>query len=115
MCVCVCYAPTRALLHTPSHTRSHTHALTHASRSLKAGVIAKAGLQGDGVKRVTDGLRWVGLFSGALAPRKRSLLDSLAATLADKMRYLPGERDMLMLQHRFGIEKADGSMVCVCV
>lgn len=78
--------------------------------SLKAAVAAKAGLTESNKKRILDGFRWLGLFSSSPAPRKRSLLDSLAFTMADKMKYLPGERDMLMLQHRFEIEKADGSL-----
>ena len=31
--------------------------------------------------------------------------------MCKKMLYQPGERDMLMLQHTFGIELADGSKV----
>jgi saccharopine dehydrogenase (NADP+, L-glutamate forming) len=37
-----------------------------------------------------------------------SLLDCLCATLEEKMAYQPGERDMVFLQHRFGVETASG-------
>ena len=38
-----------------------------------------------------------------------NLLDTLCATLEAKMQYEQGERDMVMLQHKFEIEKKDGS------
>ena len=53
----------------------------------------------------------LGLFSADPIDRKGSLLDTLANAMCKKMLYQPGERDMLMLQHTFGIELADGSKV----
>lgn len=41
----------------------------------------------------------------------RSLLDTLAERLGQVMKYGEGERDMIMLQHRFLIENADGTTV----
>lgn len=54
-----------------------------------------------------------GLFGETPVPQKRSLLDSLAAHLETKLQYGPGERDMIMLQHRFHITKANGEKVRV--
>lgn len=60
--------------------------------------------------RIISGLRWIGLFSTApLTPRAGNLLDTLCAQLETLMAYAPGERDLVMLQHKFIIEWADGS------
>ncbi|KAJ8609435.1 hypothetical protein MRB53_039106 [Persea americana] len=58
--------------------------------------------------RILAGLRWIGLFSDAPAQLRGTPLDTLCATLEHKMHYTPGERDFVMLQHKFGIEWADG-------
>ncbi|BGP53001.1 saccharopine dehydrogenase (NADP+, L-glutamate-forming) [Rhodotorula sphaerocarpa] len=60
--------------------------------------------------RILSGLRWIGMFSQTekVVPRG-NLLDSLCATLESKMQYEKGERDMVMLQHKFVCELADGT------
>ena len=55
------------------------------------------------------GLRWIGLFSDEKITPAGTPLDTLCATLEKKMQYEPGERDMVMLQHRFDIEHKDGT------
>ena len=50
------------------------------------------------------------LSEAKIMPRDNPL-DTLCATLEEKMQYGPGERDMVMLQHKFDIELADGSKV----
>ncbi|KZF22671.1 putative Saccharopine dehydrogenase [Xylona heveae TC161] len=60
-------------------------------------------------ERVLAGLRWIGLFSDAPITPRATPLDTLCASLEEKMQYEPGERDMVMLQHRFEIENKDGS------
>lgn len=58
------------------------------------------------------GLRWLGLFSDdKVVAGKKTPLDTLCATLEQKMQYEAGERDMVMLQHRFEIEHRDGRKV----
>lgn len=59
--------------------------------------------------RILGGLRWIGLFSATekITPRGNPL-DTLCATLERKMQYGPHERDMVMLQHKFGIEHKNG-------
>ncbi|EPQ29908.1 uncharacterized protein PFL1_02581 [Pseudozyma flocculosa PF-1] len=69
---------------------------------------------------IVRGLRWLDLFSttapvtvrGTAAQEKAAEagnpLDSLCATLEHKCAYAPGERDMVMLQHKFEIETAQG-------
>ncbi|KAF7511334.1 Saccharopine dehydrogenase [NADP(+), L-glutamate-forming] [Endocarpon pusillum] len=59
--------------------------------------------------RILAGLRWIGLFSDEAIQPKGTPLDTLCARLEQKMQYEKGERDMVMLQHKFGIEHKDGS------
>ncbi|KAK7190170.1 Saccharopine dehydrogenase [NADP(+), L-glutamate-forming] [Paraphaeosphaeria sporulosa] len=59
--------------------------------------------------RILNGLRWLGLFSDEKITPRGNPLDTLCATLEKKMQYEEGERDMVMLQHRFEIENKDGS------
>ena len=52
----------------------------------------------------------MGLFSTApLTPRVDNLLDTLCARLEMLTAYTPGEHELLMLQHKFVIEWADGT------
>jgi saccharopine dehydrogenase (NADP+, L-glutamate forming) len=59
--------------------------------------------------RIIAGLRWVGLFSDEQIDPKGTPLDCLCATLEKKMKYEKGERDFIMLQHKFQIQHKDGS------
>ena len=59
--------------------------------------------------RILAGLRWIGLFSDQQITPRGTPLDTLCATLEQKMQYEKGERDMVMLQHKFVIEHKDGS------
>jgi saccharopine dehydrogenase (NADP+, L-glutamate forming) len=60
-------------------------------------------------ERVIAGMKWIGLFSDdAITPRSNPL-DTLCVTLEKKMQYGEGERDMVMLQHKFEIENKDKS------
>ena len=59
--------------------------------------------------RVVAGLRWLGVLShGEKITPRGTPLDTLCATLEPKMNYEPGERDFVMLQHKFEIEWKDG-------
>ncbi|KAL0948362.1 hypothetical protein HGRIS_010944 [Hohenbuehelia grisea] len=59
--------------------------------------------------RIISGLRWIGLFSSeTVKPRGGNLLDTLCAQLEDLMQYEEGERDLVMLQHKFIVEWKDG-------
>ena len=60
--------------------------------------------------QVVAGLRWLGIFSDSKKIEPRGTpLDTLCATLEPKMMYEPGERDFVMLQHKFEIEWKDGA------
>ncbi|KAI9039210.1 aminoadipic semialdehyde synthase [Aspergillus affinis] len=60
-------------------------------------------------ERVISGLRWIGLFSGDQVEARGTPIDTLCAVLEKKMAYGPGERDMIALQHRFEVLRADGA------
>jgi spermidine synthase / saccharopine dehydrogenase (NADP+, L-glutamate-forming) len=72
--------------------------------------------------RIVSGLKWLGLFSSTtpVIVRGNNLLDTLCARLEQLMKYEEGERDLVMLQHKFIVEWKDGSTVscsfplCVC-
>lgn len=57
--------------------------------------------------RILAGLKWIGLFSDPITPRNTPL-DTLCASLEQKLQYEPGERDMVILQHKFEIGHSDG-------
>ncbi|KAG6811831.1 hypothetical protein H0H92_005628 [Tricholoma furcatifolium] len=61
--------------------------------------------------RIISGLRWIGLFSQTekVVPRAGNLFDTLCARLETLMKYEEGERDLVMLQHKFIVEWADGT------
>jgi spermidine synthase / saccharopine dehydrogenase (NADP+, L-glutamate-forming) len=62
--------------------------------------------------RIISGLRWIGLFSDQeVVVRGGNLLDTLCARLETLMKYGEGERDLVMLQHKFIIEWANGKTV----
>lgn len=65
-------------------------------------------------ERIISGLRWIGLFSSeSVKPRAGNLLDTLCAQLERLMKYEKGERDLVMLQHKFVVEWADGTEVWI--
>lgn len=59
--------------------------------------------------RIIAGLRWIGLFSDEQIDPRGTPLDCLCSTLEKKMKYEKGERDFLMMQHKFEIEHKNGS------
>ncbi|KAF8939980.1 saccharopine dehydrogenase [Dissophora ornata] len=69
----------------------------------------KSSIKGAEVERIIKGMKWLGMFSETNVHRRGNFLDTLCATLEDKMMYAKGERDMVMLQHRFEVELKDGT------
>ncbi|KAL5362622.1 saccharopine dehydrogenase [Aspergillus floccosus] len=55
------------------------------------------------------GLRWVGLFSSEKITPRGNPLDTICATLEKKMQFGEGERDIVILQHKFEVELKDGT------
>lgn len=60
---------------------------------------------------ILDGIRWIGLFSDQVPEVRGSLLDTLSARLDKLCKFGPGERDLVMLQHKFVVEWQDGTKV----
>lgn len=59
-------------------------------------------------ERILSGFKWLQLFSDKKITPKGNALDTLCATLEELMQYEEGERDCVILQHKFGIEWANG-------
>lgn len=55
-------------------------------------------------------LRRLGLFSSKKVTPRGNLLDTLCATLEEECKYAEGERDLVMLQHKFVVERKDGKV-----
>lgn len=61
--------------------------------------------ESDVIKR----LEWLGLFSGETVPEQDNYLDILSDLLQAKLYYKDGEKDMILLRHKFVIKNKDGS------
>ncbi|OZJ01764.1 hypothetical protein BZG36_05304 [Bifiguratus adelaidae] len=78
--------------------------------SLQDAVVAKASLaQSPAKSAILDGLTWLGLFSDKPCRPRGTYWDTMCATLEERMQYGPGERDLVLLQHRFEVKLANGA------
>lgn len=83
-------------------------ASSHTEQDLQWAISSKTKFADNEEKdRIISGLKWIGLFTEQKITPRGTPLDTLCATLEEKCQYEPGERDMVMLQHKFGIEWAD--------
>ncbi|KAJ3079273.1 Saccharopine dehydrogenase [NADP(+), L-glutamate-forming], partial [Quaeritorhiza haematococci] len=82
---------------------------SESEEELKSAILAKTGLTGEEGERILRGIKWLGLLSATHVTARGTLLDTLCATLEEKMMYKDGERDMVMLQHKFEVELKDGT------
>lgn len=90
-------------------TQAVVGAKSASEEDLKAAILSKATFDSPEEKsRILSGLAWIGLFSEEAITPRGNPLDTLCATLEKKMQYEGDERDMVMLQHKFEIEHADG-------
>ncbi|EHK40231.1 hypothetical protein TRIATDRAFT_302651 [Trichoderma atroviride IMI 206040] len=101
-------------LKTPIAWKEATKAVLGISSSepkdLEAAIVSRADFDSDEDReRILSGLRWIGIFSDEKITPRGNSLDTLCATLEQKMQYEENERDMVMLQHKFEIEHKDGS------
>ncbi|KAK3325496.1 Saccharopine dehydrogenase [Apodospora peruviana] len=91
-------------------TKEIVGAASSSAHDLEKAILAKVTFESSEDKqRIMSGLRWIGLFSDETITPKGNPLDTLCATLEKKMQYEEGERDFVMLQHKFEIEHKDGS------
>lgn len=85
-------------------------AASSSEKDLVAAVDSKITFANDEERtRILAGLRWLGLFSDEKITPRGNHLDTLCGTLEKKMQFAEGERDIVILQHRFEIELKDGS------
>jgi len=84
-------------------------ALVGASKNddVTAKTAAKVGLAKD--DEVIQRLEWLGLFSDEPVPDFDNYLDILSQRLQEKLYYKEGERDMLILRHKFIVENKNKS------
>jgi len=64
----------------------------------------------DQAKILTSKFRKLGLFSDEVASPRGSLMRALAELLEDKCQWQDGEVDLVLLEHMFEVERADGKM-----
>lgn len=67
----------------------------------------KIGLPQD--SEVIKRLEWLGLFSDETVPAYNNRLDVLSHRLQEKLYYKEGEKDMLLMRHKFVVENANGT------
>lgn len=99
---------------TVSAWKDATALLIGAKSSSEADIVAKISeltkfKDEEDKARILAGLKWCGLFSDKETTPRGNPLDTLCATLEELMQYEEGERDLVCLQHKFGIEWADGT------
>jgi saccharopine dehydrogenase (NADP+, L-glutamate forming)/spermidine synthase len=83
--------------------------------ALLLGVAPEADLQAAFAERVSlpvdspvvKRLEWLGLFSDEPVSATNTYLDILSDRLQEKLFYAPGERDMIVLRHKFIVENSD--------
>lgn len=92
---------------------SQTSTTSKHSSSLIASINEKCKFPSEAESdRVTSGMRYFGLFSSDKAViRGGNLLDALCGQLEKLCSFQPGERDLVMLQHKFVVEWKDGKKV----
>lgn len=78
-----------------------------AGKDLKKETARKLGIADSSA--VMKRLEWLGLFSAETIPEAGNYLDVLSAQLQKKLFFKEGEKDLLLLRHRFVVENADGS------
>ncbi|RLV94965.1 Saccharopine dehydrogenase NADP [Spathaspora sp. JA1] len=97
----------------PGPWNEATAQLVGAASASEADIIAKINQltkfqSPEDQERILAGMKWLGLFSSKTITPRGNPLDTLCATLEELMQYEEGERDLVILQHKFGIEHANG-------
>ncbi|CRK46280.1 hypothetical protein BN1723_006978 [Verticillium longisporum] len=90
-------------------TKTIVGASSSSAADLEKAILAKATFDSpEDQQRILGGLRWIGLLSDEQTIARGNPLDTLCATLEKKMQFEEGERDLVMLQHKFVIEHKSG-------
>ncbi|CAG8980138.1 hypothetical protein HYALB_00011671 [Hymenoscyphus albidus] len=59
-------------------------------------------------EKIVSGFRWLGLFSNTPISDVSTPFDAVVCTLEERLKFEPGERDLVFLHHKFQIEHKDG-------
>jgi saccharopine dehydrogenase-like NADP-dependent oxidoreductase len=78
-----------------------------ADGRLKEATAAKLGIPA--ASEIMQRLEWLGLFSDEAAPDAGNYLDILSERMQQKLFFKEGEKDLLVLRHRFVVENKDKS------
>lgn len=90
-------------------TAKVVHASSTSEQDLESAISSKTKFHDDeGKNRILKGLRDLGLFSDQSVTPRGNPLDTLCANLEEKLKFEKGERDFVMLQHKFSILWSDG-------
>jgi saccharopine dehydrogenase (NADP+, L-glutamate forming) len=76
-----------------------------ADKNLRKATAKKLGIPAK--SEIIKRLDWLGLFDDETVPDAANYLDILSARLQEKLFYKEGEKDMLILRHRFIVENKD--------
>ena len=79
-----------------------------ADQHVKEATAKKLGILPD--SEIIERLEWLGLFSDEIVPDVDNRLDILSERMQKKLFFKEGEKDMLILRHRFQVENKDKSM-----
>jgi saccharopine dehydrogenase-like NADP-dependent oxidoreductase len=80
--------------------------LAPGGSDLRSNLAKKLGVAPD--SKVIDNLAWLGVLSDEALPKgQNATIDMLCAKMMEKMRFAPGERDLLILRHEFEAEYSD--------
>ncbi|KAH7019753.1 Apo Saccharopine reductase [Ilyonectria destructans] len=91
-------------------TQKMLGAASASEADLLKAILSKASVRDhDDKERLISGLKWLGVLSDSKITPNANPLDTLCALLEEKMAYEQGERDFVLLQHRFEIENKDGT------
>jgi saccharopine dehydrogenase-like NADP-dependent oxidoreductase len=71
--------------------------------------LAAAGISSELQHRTLEACQWLGLLSDRQLQWRGTVMDTFCALLQEKLAFRPGERDMVLLHHRFVVEHADKS------
>ncbi|KAL9126860.1 MAG: hypothetical protein Q9217_004156 [Psora testacea] len=92
-----------------SHSYAENNELTsYISLISRIKEVAKFGGEAES-ERIISGMKWMGILSSEKATiAGENLLDTLCARLEKLMSFKPGEKDLVMLQHKFVVEWPNG-------
>jgi saccharopine dehydrogenase-like NADP-dependent oxidoreductase len=83
--------------------------LVSAQSSVATKTAVATFLKRDEGHNVLERFEWLGLFDDRPIPLEKSTaLDVVCTLFEEKLQYSPGERDMLVMQHKFEIEYTSG-------